>query len=87
MDRASRRLGKESESHLCLRSGVFTEDCSRVHMSSQASGTKTSEISSVSDLCPRATCLSESVVLDSPAQSLLRCYLSCWKTPKKLLTP
>ena len=87
MDRASRRLGNESESHLCLRSGVFTEDCCRVHMSSQALGTKTSEISSMSDLCPGATCLSESVVLDNPAQSLLRCYLSCWKTPKKLLTP
>ena len=38
-DRASRRLRKEkeNESHLCLGSGVFTEDVGLVYMFCQAS--------------------------------------------------
>ena len=93
-DTASERLRKERRMSLVSTWGlgfllkiVVWYPCLLRHP-----GTKMSvSVSSISHLCPGARGLGESVDLenihDDPAWSFLRCYLLCWKTPKKSLTP
>ena len=92
MDRVSGRLRKESSVSAAFAWGPWFSlgTVVRCRCLLRYPGAKTSvQLSSISHLYSRTWGLDESVVWENLCddQSLLRCYLLGWNTPKKPLNP